>query len=152
MKLRRKLAVAAGALFTLSFFLPAFGELSGVACFGFCWNILTHYGQEHDLSLGGWLYYSGFVLANALFVALLVAILCPAAPTALRRWMSALATLQVISWFFVNLVARWNGDRFNVEIGYFLWLLAYLLLFAAHSVPERAEGHAPGGGELPLGS
>lgn len=143
MKGRRRLAAASGALFALSFFLPAFGELSGIACLGFCWNLLTHFGRDHDLSLGGWLYYSGFVLANALFVALLAAALLLATRSALRRWLSALAALQVISWFFVNLVAKWNGDRFNVEVGYFLWLIAFVLLFAAHSISGAPPAEAP---------
>jgi hypothetical protein len=138
MKLRHKMAASAGALFAVSFFLPSFGELSGIACLAFCWNVLVNYGQEHDLSLGAWLYYSGFVLANALFIALLAAVLFCAARSALRRWAAALAALQVVSWFFVNLVAKWNGDRFNVEIGYFAWLLSFGLLFAAHSVADKA--------------
>ena len=140
MKTRHRLTAAAGLLFAASFFLPSFGELSGIACLGFCWNVLANHRQEHDLSLGAWLYYSGFVLANALFVALLAAALFVAARSAPRRWASALAALQVVSWFFVNLVARANGDRFNMEIGYFLWLLSFVLLFAAHS----AAGNAPG--------
>jgi len=144
MKLTHKLAIAAGLLFAVSFFLPANGELSGIACLGFCWSVFTQFGQNHDLSLGGWLYYSGFVLANALFLALLGAILLRAPWAKARLLLSAAAMLQVLSWLVVSLVATWNGDKFSLGIGYFAWLLSFLLLFAAHSVAGRVPESLPG--------
>ena len=89
------------------------------------------------------MYYSGFVLANALFVALLAAGLCCAARSRLRRWLSVLAALQVVSWFFVNLFAKGKGDHFNIEVGYYLWLVSFVLLCAAQPAgptgPEAGE-------------
>ncbi len=70
LKIRSKMALAAASLFGLSFALPADGGMSGLSCLGVCWGVLTGLGENHDITLGGWSYYSGFVLANVLFVAL----------------------------------------------------------------------------------
>ena len=76
MKTHRNLGLAALVVFIISFFLPAFEDMSGFASFAFCWDsLLGHepFGNIRILS-GGWFYYSGFVMSNILFVGLVVAL------------------------------------------------------------------------------
>jgi hypothetical protein len=134
MKLRSKVAIAAALLFGLSFALPADGTMSGIACLGVCWGVLANLGENHDVPLGGWCYYSAFVLANVLFVVLFWALLFWSAQLRLRLWIAIVSTLQVLSWLVVNLFALRNGDRFDLGIGYFIWLLSFVLLLAVHLV------------------
>jgi hypothetical protein len=138
MKLRTKVATAAALLFGVSFALPADGDMSGIACLNACWGVFIEFGKNHDIGLGGWSYYSGFVLANVLFVALFAALLASSALMRLRFWIATLAMLQVLSWLVVNLFD--HGDRFDLGIGYFVWLLSFILLFAAHCVQSPAPG------------
>jgi hypothetical protein len=131
------MAWASALLFGVSFALPADGDMSGISCLGVCWGVLTGLGDNHDMTLGGWSYYSGFVLANVLFVALFAAILASSARLSVRSWIAALSTLQVLSWLVVNLYNLKSGDHFDLGIGYFVWLLSFILLLAAHLVRSR---------------
>jgi hypothetical protein len=137
MKRHSQWAIAAGILFAVSFFLPAYGGSSGFSCLEYCWGIFAGYGKNHDLSFGGWLYYSGFVLANALFVALFVAIRFSFSFAKLRFGASAVAMVHVNSWLGVNLAHASRGETFDVRIGYFIWLLSFVLLFVAHAILGR---------------
>lgn len=133
---RKTYVAISGGFFALSFFLPSFetspsNSLSGYACFRVCLSVLVRSGDGKNTSMGAWLYYSGFVAANLLFVILLVAACCSRTCSRLRGWMSAIILLQVISWLVVNLVALGNGDHFSLKIGYFVWLLAFISLLCA---------------------
>ncbi len=110
--------------------------MSGLSCLGVCWGVLTGLGENHDITLGGWSYYSGFVLANVLFVALFASLLASSARMRLRFWIATLSTLQVLSWLVANLFD--HGDHFDLGIGYFVWLLSFVLLLAAHRVRSQA--------------
>jgi hypothetical protein len=134
MNIRSKMALVAVLLFGVSFALPADGNMSGIASLNACWGVFTEFGKDHGADLGGWLYYSGFVLANALFVALVGALLLRPARTGLRFWISTVSTLQVFSWLVVNLFSLRNGDSFDLGIGYFIWLLSFIVLLAAHGI------------------
>jgi hypothetical protein len=136
---KRTLAAIAVAAFAVSFLLPAFGELRGYACFMVCWGAFTR-SDTSGMSLGAWLYYSGFVAANALFVVLAGGIFAGPRLRSARLWASALALVQVISWLGVNLWSTARGERFGLKIGYFLWLVAFMLLFYIYQlgrIPAR---------------
>ena len=66
MKTPRNLGLVAIVVLVISHFLPAFGNMSGFACFGYCWDtLLAPYTESHG---GEWFYYSGFVISNILFI------------------------------------------------------------------------------------
>jgi hypothetical protein len=140
MKLRRRLAAAAGLIFALSFALPAYGGSSGLACLNECWSVLTGFDYEQG---GGWLYYSGFVIANGLFVALLAAFFFVTCLRRVRLWISVVAALQVLSWLVLNLIPEMRGQKFDLGVGYFVWLLSYLLLACVHVGIKVAPNQLP---------
>jgi hypothetical protein len=136
LNLQKKITLSAAVGFGVSFFLPALDNESGFACLLDCWRVFTRSDSGHALPLGGWLYYSGFVAANALFILLAGAILYPTPFRQVRMWISLTSLLQVLSWLIVNLVRVDKDDQFALAIGYFLWLASYILLFAAHFVRD----------------
>jgi hypothetical protein len=145
LKLREKIALGAGAAFGVSFFLPALDNEPGYLCFLDCWGVLTRSDGGHALPLGGWLYYSGFVVANSVFVLLLGALFYPTPFPRVRTGLSLLSLLQVASWFVVGVAHVDKEDHFALRIGYFLWLSAFALLLAAHLVrnPTRNQPAKP---------
>jgi hypothetical protein len=149
-KLQARLAIAAGALFALSFFLPALGDSSGFECLRECWHIFTRSAAYLSLSLVGRSYFSGFVVANCLFVALVGALLVATSHARLRLWTSGVLLLQVFSWLILNLIPVWHGERLALGAGYFLWLLSYLMLFGAHSVRNRKPNQSPDPASTPV--
>jgi hypothetical protein len=136
MNMRRKLALAAGTLFAASYFMPAMDTSSGFACLDDCWRIFIRSDSSHTLPFGAWLYYSGFVAANALFVVLLGAVLVLDARSRVRSWLAAVSLLQVFSWLIVVLVEMGHGEDLAVRAGYFLWLASFVLLFLAHAIRD----------------
>lgn len=137
------MAIVAGALFGLSFFLPALGSSTGFECMRECWHVFARSDAYIALSLAGWSYFSGFVVANVLFVALWGALFVPAPLPRLRLWMSGTALLQVLSWLILNLISFWRGERFALGAGYSAWLLSYAMLFGAHGVRNRRPNQSP---------
>jgi hypothetical protein len=136
LNLQKKIASCAAVAFGVSFFLPALDNESGFACLIDCWRVFTRSDSGHALPMGGWLYYSGFVAANALFIVLAGAILYPTPFRRVRLWISLASLLQVLSWLIVSLAHVDKEDQFDLAIGYFLWLASYILLFAAHFVRD----------------
>jgi hypothetical protein len=136
---RRKVAFAAGAIFTASYFLPAMDTSSGFACFDDCWRVLIRSDSSHALPLGAWLYYSAFVAANALFVFLFGAVQLNTSVSRVRLWLAAASLLQVSSWIVVNIVGVWHGEEFAPRIGYFLWLASFVLLYSAHRIRDETK-------------
>jgi hypothetical protein len=143
MELKKKLAFIASAAFGISFFLPALSDESGYSCFIDCWRVFTRSDSYHTFPIGGWVYYSGFVAANALFVALAGAIFCPAPFSKARLWISLASLLQVLSWLVVNLTNIDKKDPFALGIGYFLWLVSYTVLFGAHCAQVLQPNQLP---------
>ena len=133
MKTPQKLGLAALGLFTLSHCLPAYrsGGL-GFSCFRTCCEIFLQRGED----LGGWLYYSGFAFSNLLFPILVVGLFLTQKRRQLRGLGSFILLLHVASWLVINLI---HGEGSDIKIGYYVWLLAYALLFAAHLVRESNE-------------
>ena len=127
----RTLPLIAGALFALSFFLPAYAGATGFGCFRFCLELIPKFPSE---SLLRWLYYSAFVLTNLAFVVILALDVARAASHKTRLVVSVIAFLHVLSWLSVTLS---EGDFHSLQIGYFLWLLAYALLLASQLVAAR---------------
>jgi hypothetical protein len=129
MKASRALALLATSIFLLSYFLPAYGNGSGFACFGACWETIT--AHDAEILSGAWLYYSGFVIENILFIALAVALLVMSKSRMLRSILSVVFFLHVLSWFAVHLFQR-PPELSEIKIGYYVWLIAFGLLAAAH--------------------
>ena len=143
MKTTRMIGLAAIVVFVVSHFLPAYGDLSGFACFEVCWKAFL--GDEKILS-GGWFYYSGLVLANILFVGLAVALFLTKKRRGLRSVVSVVCFLHVLSWVVLHIFQQ-PPQVSEIEIGYYVWLAAYGLLVAAHVWKEPsglAESIPPG--------
>lgn len=137
MKLKDKLALGAGSAFTVSFFLPALDSNSGYSCLVDCWRVFI---RSEESSLGGWLYYSGFVVANALFVTLWLTLFHSVRHAQARLWIAILSSLHVLSWFILNLA---QGEQLSLGIGYYIWLLSYLLLVGSLACIRSGECPSP---------
>jgi hypothetical protein len=126
MNTSRKFAVTAMVLFAVSFFLPAYGDGRGYLCFWECWKLLVGHDRGN---FGGWLYYSGFVVSNAAFLTLGLGLCTTGNGRLFRSVVSLILLLHTLSWFFVNI-----RNLPELKVGYYVWLLAYGLLFAAHLI------------------
>jgi len=132
----RTLPLIAGALFALSFFLPAYADFTGLRCFALCLDVIRDFPSESPL---GWLYYFGLILTNLAFVVILALDVARVAAHKTRLIVSVVAFLHVLSWLSVTLS---EGDFRSLQIGYFLWLLAYALLLASQLVAARKPAAA----------
>lgn len=128
----------------ISHFLPAYGDASGFACFRVCWNILL--GHDAEILSGGWFYYSGFAISNVLFVGLAVSLFVTKKGRKLRSAVAIVFFLHVLSWWVLHLFQQ-PPQIGELKIGYYVWLIAYGLLVAAHLWKESAEPL----GSIPLG-
>jgi hypothetical protein len=129
-KTKQKLAVIATGAFILSFFLPAWDNDTGLVCFNYCLGVMLKEGPEflQEGKLGGWMYDSGFVVANLLFLVLATLLMMSARDFyRTRRWVAVVVALQVLSWLAVNV-----QDLSVLRSGYYMWLGAYVLLFFVH--------------------
>jgi len=129
MKTPRNLGSVAIVLFVISHFLPAYAEGSGFACFRYCWNTL--WGHDTDVLSGGWFYYSGFAIANLLFMGLVVALLVTKKRRRLRSVVAVVCFVHVLSWLVMHILQQ-PPQIAEIKIGYYFWLIAYGLLVAAH--------------------
>ena len=134
MKTHRNTGLAALVVFVISFFLPAFEDMSGFACFAFCWDTLLGHEASGNIRIfsGGWVYYSGFVLSNVLFVGLVAAMLLTRKTGRVRSVLSLLCFLQVLSWLVLFIIAGKPSQIIAIKVGYYVWLIAYGLLVTAH--------------------
>jgi hypothetical protein len=130
-------------IFIISHLLPAYGSGSGFACFVYCWQTLL--GHDIELLSGGWFFYSGFVIANILFIALVGALFITNKSRKLRLAISVVCFLQVLSWLILHIIEQ-PSQMAEIKLGYYVWLSAYGLLVAAHLCKQSAE--APG--SIPL--
>ena len=135
MKTSQKLGLAAVVLFVISHLLPAYMDGSGFACFRVSWDIL--WGQDTKFPSGYWFYYSGFALSNILFPVLVVALFVMEKARKLRVAVSLVFFLHVLSWPVLS-VFQQPSELGSIKIGYYVWLIAYGLLVAAH--PWKAPG------------
>jgi hypothetical protein len=142
MKTPRNLGLAAFVLFVISHLLPAYDNGSGFACFRACWDTLL---ERSEIFSGGWFYYSGFVIANILFIALVVALFITKKRRILRSVTSVVIFLHVLSWLVLHIFQQPSGIT-EIKIGYYVWLIAYGLLAAAHLCKEPTESL----GSIPL--
>ena len=142
MKTPRNLGLAAVVVFVVSHFLPAYGNGSGFACFQFCWNTLL--GHDGGILSGSWFYYSGLAIANILFIGL-VALFVTKKSRRLRCGVSVVLFLHVLSWLALHILQR-PPQISEIKIGYYVWLIAYGLLVAAHIRKEPGESL----GSIPL--
>jgi hypothetical protein len=135
MKTPRKLGLVAVVLFVISHFLPAYGGGSGFACFQFCWNVML--GHDTQILSGGWFYYSGLAISNILFIGLVAALFLTKKGRRIRSVVSAVLFLQVLSWLVLHLLQPPQVNE--IKVGYYVWLVAYGLLVAAHLWKEQGE-------------
>ena len=136
MKTPRNLGLVAIVVFVISHFLPAYEIGSGFACFRYCWNVLV--GREGDVLTGGWFYYSGFAISNILFIGLVAALFVTKKRRRLRSVVSVVFFLHILSWLVLHIFPQ-PSQITEIEIGYYVWLIAYGLLVAAHLCSERVE-------------
>ena len=130
MKTPRNLGLVAVVVFVISHLLPAYGDGSGFACFRACWNILL--GHDIEIFSGGWFYYSGFAFSNILFIGLVVALFVTKKSRRLRLIVSVVFFLHVLSWLVLHIFLQQPPQITEIKIGYYVWLIAYGLLVAAH--------------------
>jgi hypothetical protein len=149
----QKLGLAAIVLFIISYFLPADDGVLGYGCFLACWEIMI----KPEIS-GGWLYYSGFVFSNILFLVIGVALFLTQKAPRVRSVVALIVFLHVVLWSvlhnFSAVSQLWNQNSFtlkslqsvsvyglsspatgdHIEIGYYVWAWAYGLLLTAHVI------------------
>jgi len=128
MKTPKKLGLIAIMIFVISYFLPAYSDISGFACFAVCWKILL--GHEANVLSGGWFYYSGFVISSVFFIALAAALFTTKKHRGLRSGVSIVCFLEVLSWLVLHIFHP--SEISQIKIGYYVWLIAYGILVAAH--------------------
>jgi hypothetical protein len=136
MKTPRNLGLVAVVVFVISHFLPAYGDGSGFACFRVCWNMLL--GHDTEIFSAGWFYYSGFAISNILFIGLMVAMFVTKKSRRLRSVVSVVFFLHVVSWLVLH-ICQQPPQVSEIKIGYYVWLIAYGLLVAAHLGKEPGE-------------
>jgi len=104
--------------------MPALaGNSSGWACLRDCAHA---FDTIHDPLLA--LYYFAFVFTNGLFVIVAIRLVVSGRRSVALRWVAGVLLMHVLSWWIWNLVDI--GD-FPLLYGYFVWLSAYSVLFAA---------------------
>lgn len=122
----RWVLVAALVAFGLSFALPAYGEQSGWACLQVCWGALVDFNPK---DFGAGLYFPGFVLTNVVFVYVGATAVARRAGF-VRELLAVAAAGHVLSWPIINLLKS-DGDFRAIEVGYYVWLAAYVTLVAS---------------------
>ena len=140
MKTPRNLGLVAVLLFVISHFLPAYNGGSGFACFGICWNILL--GRDSAILSADWFYYSGFATSNILFIGLVVTLFVTKKSRRLRSVISVVFFSHVLSWLVLHAFQQ-PSHITEIKIGYYVWLIAYGLLVAAHLSKEPGESLEP---------
>ena len=134
MKTDRNLGLAALVVFIISFFLPAFEDMSGFASFAFCWDTLLGHEPSGNIRIlsGSWFYYSGFVMSNILFVGLVAALFLTRKIGRLRSVFSLVCFLQALSWLVLFTISGKPSQITAIKTGYYMWLIAYGLLVTAY--------------------
>jgi hypothetical protein len=128
-KTSRNLGLVAVVVFIISHFLPAYENGSGFACFGVCWNMLL--GHDAEILSGSWFYYSGFAISNIIFPVLVLALFVTDKSRKLRSVASVVFLLHVLSWSVLHIFQQ-PPHITELKVGYYVWLIAYGLLVAAH--------------------
>jgi len=141
METKQKIAVAAGVTFLLCRPLPAYNSIAVYECLLHSWRIMLDTGDLH-MNLGSRIYFSGFVLSYVLFPALVVLVLCIDSFARFRWLLSLIIFLQILSWFFLFAFGIYFLPVEYVPLrhfgaGYYLFLLAYALLFWAHFLIKK---------------
>ena len=98
-------------------------------------------GQNSKFLAGSWIYYSGFAISNILFAVLVVALFVTMKHRRLGAIVSVAFLLHVLSWLALN-ACQSPSELHEIKIGYYLWLMAYALLVAAHLCKEPGESKA----------
>jgi hypothetical protein len=141
MKTPQSLTLGALVVFVLSHLLPAYENASGFSCFRFCGEVLL---RREETQLGAWFYYSGFAIANLLFIGLVATQFFTKQGRNLRSVVSVICFLHVLSWLVLHIIPD-PSQLAELKIGYYVWLIAYGLLVTAHlwKAPAAAPGSIP---------
>lgn len=100
-------------------------------------------GHDTNILSGGWFYYGGFVISNILFIGLAAALFVTQERRKLSAVVSVIVFLHVLSWFFVPIISGKPSQVAEIQIGYYVWLIAYALLVAAHLWEKPATNRLP---------
>jgi len=138
--MRRHLKHVAGAIFLLSFFLPAYRPdreaYSGWECLKFCLCVFGG-GSAED----AWrFYYFGFAITNFLFLLIWYLAANGSRLRSMCAWLSLLPLAHVVSWFILNFLNREPREAISVDYGYFTWLSAFSLLSASLFIGRNENG------------
>ena len=95
-------------------------------------------GHDTEILSGGWFYYSGFAISNIIFPVLVLALFVTNKSRKLRSVVSVVFFLHVLSWSVLH-VFQQPSQLNEIKIGYYVWLIAYGLLVAAHLWKEPGE-------------
>ena len=87
---------------------------------------------------GEWFYYSGFAISNIVFSVLVVALFVTRKSRKFRTVVAVIFFLHVLSWVVLHVFDQ-AGGLAHIKIGYYVWLMAYGLLVAAHLWKEPGE-------------
>ena len=145
MKISPIIAVIALLVFGASHFLPAYHDYTGFRCEEMCWGLLCKEPIKSP-------YYSAFALTNLAFVVLAALSFTRAGGGVFNRILATLMLVHVLSWFAMNAYSFASSSQreWGIQIGYYLWALAYGLLlwacFEKKKVPNQTpEPTAPSG-------
>lgn len=125
----RPLAIVAVVLFVVSFVLPAFSGYNGFQCLRACWEIVAVRRDPEEFWFR--IYYGSFLLANAFFVTAFAINFFTERFRYTRITLTLLAFFDVLSWLVYNLTKEGDPHRLEIQVGYFVWLAAYVLLFVS---------------------
>jgi Kef-type K+ transport system membrane component KefB len=139
-------ALALGA-FAISHLLPAFLGSSGLACEQVVWSALFKRPLQEA-------YVAAFALTNTSFVVLAILSFTRLGHRTGLRILSVVMLAHVLSWF--ALVAFWfvtgAEKEFHIQIGYYLWAMAYGFLvwvfYEKRGEPNQPPGRRPAADRL----
>jgi hypothetical protein len=125
---------AAWVAFIVSFFLPVtkgtFGISSGWDAAVACADILVHplrssSGDGWEFQIGGWLYYGLFTVANLIMVISPALWIYSGRKQRPMLWLRITTIILVLYVVSVDILLK---DEHGFDSGYFLWVIAFMLL------------------------
>ncbi len=139
--------IAAPVLFAISLALPAYDTPSykGWECAKHVFGVLTELPTEGYL---GWLYYACFNVTNLTLILLPLLSFTPLGRYGAKRvcWLAGTCVLHTYSWLGYAILRNAFND---LKVGYYVWLLATMTLFAACLLRVHAQRRRDAAAPLP---